>query len=162
MNAALLICRMAKWPENAPYERIRIKVSSQQLKMSVDTLLRWRNRVLSVSQRLKGNLAERQGHCQDLKCQTTWTACIFQPVVDHEKIKSIAGFNISAAKWQTKAFMALTVVAWRDRWGMCYVQDIIQELCFHRYEFLQTNSGVYIFRLKTAAKQTVLPESSPD
>lgn len=78
MNAALLICRMAKWPENAPYERIRIKVSSQQLKMSVVTLLRWRNRVLSVSQRLKGNLAERQGHCQDSKCQTTWTACIFQ------------------------------------------------------------------------------------
>lgn len=36
------------------------------------------------------------------------SACIFQPWVGHEKIKSTAGLNISGPKWRTKAFTELT------------------------------------------------------
>lgn len=85
-----------------------------------------------------------------------WCWCIFQPWVDHEKVKSATELNISAPKWRTEAFdadrymMAVTAAgreaaalqatwgsdataAWRDGWVFSFLHEIIpqpQELYF--------------------------------
>lgn len=57
---------------------------------------------------------DRQEAALTSKCQAVWRgACIFQPLVHHEKIKSIAWFNISAPKCRSEPFTLLGLGA---RW----------------------------------------------
>lgn len=65
-----------------------------------------------------------------------WAAYIFQPRVDHERIKSSAGLNISASEWRTKALTVMAVTAVDGVAGMLPPPDVMDDFSFHVHKII--------------------------